>query len=124
MIAVAVRLDPAEHVMTQAFDASTRTFPAPTPAAAPFGARALDWSLNWLRRLVTDGLTADAFLVLADGAAIAVLLRRPEGGYVIVARAPVASGLDGSLFREPDIARDTLARETRRDVTLAPVWYS
>jgi hypothetical protein len=110
--------------MTQAFDGSTPFFRTPAGVSASVVSRVVDWSLNWLRRLLTDGLTADAFLVLSDGASIAVLLRRPDGAYVIVARDAIASGLEGSSFREPDIARDALARETRRDVTLAPVWYS
>ncbi len=110
--------------MTQAFDASTPSFRSPLPETSSMLARALEWSLGCLRRLLTDGLSADAFLVLADGASIAVLLRRPDGNYVVVARDAMATGLEGGVFREPDIARDALSRETGRDVTLAPVWYS
>lgn len=110
--------------MTQAFDATTPSFRAPPALAASWPARALGWGLTWLRRLLTDGLTADAFLVLSGGASVAVLLRRPDGAYVVVARDPRCEAHDGAVYREPELARDAIARGTRGEVTLAPVWYS
>jgi len=109
--------------MTQAFDVTSSTFRTPALAAS-LPARAIARGASWLRRLLTDGLTADAFLVLCGGTSVAVLLRRPDGAYVVVSRDPSCDGHDGAVYREPEIARDAIARVAAGDVTLAPVWYS
>ncbi len=106
--------------MTQAFDVQAPVAfaggTASTGLTARFG--------GLLRRLLTDGLTADAFLVLQGGLSVAVLLRRPGGDYVIVSRVDGTADLEGTAFAEPELARDAVARHVGCDVTLAPVWYS
>ncbi|MHB2168905.1 hypothetical protein [Alsobacter sp. R-9] len=106
--------------MTQAFDVQSPVAfaagSAPTRLATRFA--------GILRRLLTDGLTADAFLVLQGGMSVAVLLRRPGGEYVTVSRVEGTAELEGRAFAEPELARDAVARHVGQGVTLAPVWYS
>ncbi|WP_293863535.1 hypothetical protein [uncultured Alsobacter sp.] len=85
--------------------------------------RGLEAAGRWVRGLLTDGLTADAFLVLAGHESVAVLLRRPDG-YVLVARNAGISGLDGQVYAEAEFARDAVTRALARTVSLSPVWYS
>lgn len=85
--------------------------------------RLLEAAALRLRALLTDGLVADAFLVLDGNDSVAVLLRRADG-YVLVARHEALSPLDGSVYAEADFARDVSGRLLTRTVSLSPVWYS
>lgn len=84
---------------------------------------AVDKASRWLRALLTDGLVADAFLVLDGNESVAVLLRRTDG-YVLVARHQGLTTMDGTLYAEADFARDATSRALARTVSLSPVWYS
>jgi hypothetical protein len=85
--------------------------------------RVLGASFGRLRALLTDGLVADAFLVLDGHDSVAVLLRQ-SGGYVLVARHAALSQVDGARYAEAELARDAAARLLARTVSLSPVWYS
>lgn len=109
--------------MVQVHDANVLSrYQAEAPVAG-LVRRAGQAILSRLRSLLTDGLTADAFLVLEGGQSVAVLLRRPDG-YGLVARSPELAALDGTVHAHPEFAQDAVRRALSKTVSLSPVWYS
>jgi hypothetical protein len=82
-----------------------------------------------LSRLLTDGLQADAFLVLSGAESVAVLIRRADD-YVLVARRPTLGVLDGRVYPSSGAALAAttalLAALGSGDIRLSlqPVWYN
>ena len=109
--------------MAQVHDATDISLYRAAPQEGTGLGKAFGKASRWLRAILTDGLVADAFLVLDGNESVAVLLRRPDG-YVLVARHQGLAALDGVLYAEADFARDATSRALARTVSLSPVWYS
>ena len=109
--------------MTQVHDAADFSLFRATTSRAGFLGRVAGACLRHIRVLLTDGLVADAFLVLDGHESVAVLLRRNDG-YVLVARSSALAPLDGGVHAEAEFARNAASRALARTVTLSPVWYS